>query len=456
MSDTYKGKTRAQLIEELERFQNRLSELDAIQVEHQVTRKALWESEERYRQLVESVNDIIYVTDSSGVFTYVNPAAMKIVKYPEAEIRRMHYLDLVKPDFRERLDIFYREQYAKKIPATYREFPIIDGKGGEAWIGQNVQLIVRDDDVIGFQAVARDITEHKRAEDELKRRSSQLDMLIRERTAELIAANEKLQVEISERRRTEEAVTRQRDELKSINRELKTAHEEVEFFNDLLSHDIKNYTNIASGFLQILLKGRQGELSGDQRESMEVALRQMGKITRLVNNVFTLSQVRRLQDSSLETLDLHTLIVSAVEWVKTACVDKPLRISYCGDRGRYVRAHPIVSGMIENLLDNSIKHNSNDEIQITLDVKGERREGGEFWKIDVEDNADGIPDSYKRKVFERYERRSKQSGTGLGLALVKTVVDRLGGYVQVRDRVPGQHERGAVFGLALPKASTPK
>lgn len=125
----------------------------------------LQQSEARYRQLVEKAQDIIYGTDLNGFFTYVNPAASRLMGYQGAELIGTHFTELVREDHRQRVAARLVDQFRGRRPATYDEFPVLPRDGRELWIGQNVQLMVSGEGrVEGFQAVARDITERKRAQ----------------------------------------------------------------------------------------------------------------------------------------------------------------------------------------------------------------------------------------------------------------------------------------------------
>ena len=130
---------------------------------------ALRMSEERYRQLVEYSRDIIFRTDSNGRFTYVNPIAERITGMTRDAILGLHYSDLILPDYKESLTKFFNKQFISKEPYTYIEFPIRTTKGEVVWVAQNTQSIIVSDKCIGFQAVARDITERKRMEMEIVR-----------------------------------------------------------------------------------------------------------------------------------------------------------------------------------------------------------------------------------------------------------------------------------------------
>jgi len=126
--------------------------------------EALQESEERYRALVENASDLVYRTDKTGHFTFINRAALTMIGYEKRELFGKHYSTLIHPDMRKNAAALFGRQFKKGIPNTYSEFPILTKDGREVWLGQNSQLIAQDGQVTGFQAVSRDITERKRAE----------------------------------------------------------------------------------------------------------------------------------------------------------------------------------------------------------------------------------------------------------------------------------------------------
>lgn len=124
----------------------------------------LAESEKKYREMVETAGDIIYQTDRRGLFTLVNPVGLKITGYAAEELIGKSYLDLIRPDHRTTVERFYGRQFVKGLPITYHELPLVTKQGETIWLGQNVQLLTEDEAAVGFQAIARDITDRKRAE----------------------------------------------------------------------------------------------------------------------------------------------------------------------------------------------------------------------------------------------------------------------------------------------------
>ena len=161
--------------------------------EHRETEEALSKSEESYRFLVENANDIIYKADSTGHFTFFNPIAVKATKYSEQELTGKHFTELMRQDYRKKAERFYVLQIVKKTPSSYYEFPMITKNGEEVWLGQQVQLIIEANQVLGVHAIARDITGRKRAEKALRESRKKLRFL----SSHLLTVQEREQRRIS-------------------------------------------------------------------------------------------------------------------------------------------------------------------------------------------------------------------------------------------------------------------
>ncbi|MGH2359960.1 MAG: PAS domain S-box protein, partial [bacterium] len=152
--------------------------LDAMAAELRETAERLKEREEHYRLIVDHTSDVIYKTDSTGRVTFFNPTALRTLGYSPEELQERVYLDLIRPDFREPTERFYRTQFLQKTPRTYFEFPMVAGDGREVWLGQNVEIVFDGDHVAGFQAIARDITDRKYSEATLRDSENRFRALI--------------------------------------------------------------------------------------------------------------------------------------------------------------------------------------------------------------------------------------------------------------------------------------
>ena len=145
---------------------------------HMRVQEALRASEERLRHLVEHAQDLIYYCDRQGCFTYVNPAAARLMKYHPDELIGRHFLQLIHRGHHRRAGRLYTRQLRDGLPSTYLEFEAVTKTGDTVWIGQHVQLIAEGGVVAGVQAIARDITPQKDAEDRLRRSEAKYRSLI--------------------------------------------------------------------------------------------------------------------------------------------------------------------------------------------------------------------------------------------------------------------------------------
>ncbi len=143
-----------------------MAEMKENEVQHAAMERALRDGENKYRQLVESANDIIYRTDDRGCFAYVNPVGLRMTGYEEKDVLGKPYLSIISPAVRKEAEAFYKKQVLSRMNNTYRELPILKKDGSELWIGQNVQLLFDQGKIVGFQALARDITDRRKIEAE--------------------------------------------------------------------------------------------------------------------------------------------------------------------------------------------------------------------------------------------------------------------------------------------------
>ena len=155
-----------------------LVEREADLVGERGTAERLGVSESRFRDLVEAADDILYRTDAAGRLVYVNPAAGEVLGYEEGDLLGRDFLDLVRPDYREEARRFYEDQRAHGIPNTYCEFAMVTRGGEELWVGQRAQVLAEDGAFAGLQALARNITERKLAQQTIEHEHEQLRQIV--------------------------------------------------------------------------------------------------------------------------------------------------------------------------------------------------------------------------------------------------------------------------------------
>jgi signal transduction histidine kinase len=282
----------------------------------------------------------------------------------------------------------------------------------------------------------KEVAERKRVEEELQNKHEELEIQAEELEAqkeELRANNDELETQILERKRAEE--------------ELLEAKMRAELYLDLMSHDINNLHQIALGYLE-LSKDMQAE--GVQGDFLDKPIEVLQRSSQLIKNV---RKLQKLKDGLFRTEKVDVRAVLAhVQSEFGSVPNKAVLMNFNGNGHYYVMANELLYDVFSNLVGNAIKHTGDRaSIVVDLDVVKDNGNGGRYCRVMVEDDGPGIPDDFKGVIFNRaLKGTTKAKGMGLGLYLVKSLVDSYGGRVWVEDRILGDHTKGAKFMVMLP------
>ena len=155
---------------------------------------------------------------------------------------------------------------------------------------------------------------------------------------------------------------------------------------------------------------------------------------------------------SLDRSDLDNILEEAVHEVGTSD-QRNVMINFQPRSGRMVMASDLLKDVFTNIIGNAIKH-SVGQVIVGINIKKVGTGRKAYYQAVIDDNGPGIPDETKNILFSRLQQGdTKAHGRGLGLYLVKRLVDDYSGEVSVEDRVPGDHTKGAKFVVLLPVAS---
>ena len=240
----------------------------AIALENARAEETLRKSEEKYRSLYESSRDGIISADMKGQILDVNQACMDMLGYSKDELRKLAYQQLTPLKWHESdADIIKNQVLARGYSDVFeKEFIRKDGTtfpiSIRVWLMKNEQ-----EQPVGTWAIVRDITEHKRAEAELKKHREHLAELVEERTAELKRTNEALETEITGRKRAEEA---SKENSEFVNTLLNTIPVPV-FYKDTEGR----YIGVNKSFEEFYGQTQQ-ELAG--KSVFEIAPRQLAEV----------------------------------------------------------------------------------------------------------------------------------------------------------------------------------
>jgi PAS domain S-box-containing protein len=245
--------------------------------------------------------------------------------------------------------------------------------------------------------------------------------------------------------------------LKSTEKELQDAKGQVEMYLDLMGHDINNLNQIGIGFLELALDRirTRGKLGPDDQLLLDKAMETQVSSSRLIENV------RKIQRSRSGGLKLHLIgLYEVIAPLKGYFSDVPHRkviIKTFPEKHCYVNANELIGDIFSNLIGNAIKHSPPEKcLKIDIGLKKVIVRGQDFYAVSIEDNGPGIPDELKGRLFTRFQRgKTKTAGRGLGLYLVRTILEDFKGKILVEDRVKGDYSQGSRFVVLLPAASNP-
>ena len=349
--------------------------------------------------VMEYMNDVVIVLDMQGRVVDVNRAALFGLEMTANQVIGMHITQLLKerPDLIE----FFEGDESVRGNVTYTS------PSGKEFVLSSYISPLRDQQnkVIGRLLVARDITDERKMQVELRRAYDELEIRVQRRTAELEQAN----------------------------KELEQKNAELERFTYSVSHDLKSPLITISGYLGYLKEDIvAGNVERLEKDTQRIA-NAVDKMDRLLTDVLELSRIGRVVNPS-ETLRIEEIIAEAVEAIRG-------RLDARGVSVQIQTNLPLVHGdkarlteVLQNLIDNSAKFmgdQSNPEIII-----GFIEENNNKPIFFVKDNGMGIASEFHERIFGLFNRLDPQiEGTGVGLALVKRIIEIHGGRIWVESEV---------------------
>jgi two-component system CheB/CheR fusion protein len=304
--------------------------------------------------------------------------------------------------------------------------------------------VVRDGDgrPLFLQGIAYDITESKEAEEALRRTHDDLAALVAARTADLARANEALRAEIRQRERLEEALRQRAEQLAEEGRR-------KDHFLAILAHELRNPLAPLRNALEILRQPAAREPARAwAKDAMDRQLRQMG---RLIDDLLDVSRINQGKiELRRERVDLSAVVSRAAESARPFLCERRHELAVSLPTAPvWLDADPLrLEQVAVNLLNNAAKYTEpGGHVRVSAE-----REGGEA-VLRVRDTGVGIPPEMLERIFEMFAQVdrslgcSHQWGLGIGLTLVRRLVELHGGSVRAYSAGTG---RGSEFVVRLP------
>jgi PAS domain S-box-containing protein len=397
---------------------------------------SLSKSEEKYRLLVDNANEAILVAQD-GRLKFANPKAVELLGYSLEELTNSPFTHFIHPDDRALvLERHERRLRGEEFPHVY-PFRIVDKTGAIKWAEINAVRFSWEDRPATLNFIA-DITWRQHAEEELRKHRDRLEELVTARTAELRRSIERLEEEITERKRAE-------SEREALIAELEAKNRELEQFTYTVSHDLKSPLITIRGFVGHLMKDLdQGNTERMRRDISRIS-NAAQRMERLLDELLELSRIGHSLNPP-EEVHLGAVAREAARMVAgrlrergvTLEISPDLQVVY-GDRSRLLQ-------VMQNLLDNSIKflgNQRNPKVEIGV------REVEEETAFYIKDNGMGIDPKCQERAFGLFEKLDNGGeGTGVGLAIVKRIVELHGGRIWIESE---GFEKGSTFCFTLPR-----
>lgn len=363
---------------------------------------ALRSSEERYRLLAENVKDVIWIVDPHLTITYVSPSCRQVFGYDPEELIGRTGISLL---------------------------PMEAQEGALKAVGEMIEKA---------EAISGDVT-----------RATPIEFELTHKNGRRICTEISIGLLRDERNRLSGIVGVARDisERKMTAHKLEEALEIAAFYNDLMAHDLSNMQQGIMSSMELILES--GKLPKELEHLVHAALSQSERGAALVGFVKKLAAIEG-EHVSLVPVDPYLPLKDAIEMVKNTFPEKQLVIESSLQEQKYsVLADEFLVDIFYNLLHNSVRLDHASIVRINLNANVGKRG---FLTVRMEDHGPGIDDSMKEAILSRIGVKGRRTA-GLGLTLVRRIIDRYDGEIWVEDRVEGDRRKGVRFVFAIPLAS---
>jgi len=309
--------------------------------------------------------------------------------------------------------------------------------------------------------LAAEIDRHRTVEEELRRACAELEAQVGMRAAEAARAQEQLNQEIQDRRRTEQSLRYSETLLRRLHEdledhiaertvELTKTIAELEAFSYSISHDLRAPLRAINGFAAILREEHADRLDPEGDELLMKIETNASKMAQLIDGLLDFSRLARAESVSTE-VDMTALARSVAADLIGDAPSRKIDVSVT-EMPRVMGDEAMLRQVWANLISNALKFSS-PRADSAIRIDGERNDGEIVFH--VRDNGVGFDMQYAGKlfgVFNRLHRADEFPGVGVGLALTRRIVMRHGGRIWAESGADG----GAVFHFALPAAPARK
>jgi len=405
-----------------------------------IAEQKLKESVDRFYAIFQGSRQAMIIVDKQGIVSDVNPAVVRITGYSKMKLNGKPVNDLlqtiVHPNYHKQAKALIKEIIRGQKPAT------TELRVHEKILEFNSFINILDFGyVIGFD----DVTEIRANKLKLDEYYRNLEQSVLERTQELNLKNESLEESQKALTFLLEDVNDTRIELQAAVLKIQDVNKELESFSYSVSHDLKAPLRAIDGFSQILLEDYFDLLDEEGKRYLNLVRENTQKMGQLIQDLLDYSRAGRLKLNK-ETVDLNQLVNDIIHELSEQ--EKQRKLEFITDNLPVLETdRMLVRQVFTNLISNAIKFtNKQEKALITINYNGE----GNNFEFAIKDNGVGFNMKYAGKlfnVFQRLHTPDQFEGTGVGLAIVKRIINRFNGKVWVK----AEPEKGAHFYFTIPK-----
>lgn len=390
--------------------------------EEKITRLRLENSEEKFRMLIDTADDLIFILNGFGYFNMVNKNGANALGYRPEEMIGKHFLDFVDKEDESKI----AEAFSKILTTQEKvifEVSFIDRFEKSITFEIHAKPMIVDGEVAGMISIGRNITNRKLYEQKIK-----------ELNAKLIEANRIISIE-RERARQKITLLEELNKLKS------------EFVSNI-SHELRTPLASVVGFAETI--ATDSDLPKETiKEFSEIILSEGRRLAKIINDVLDFSRLETGQEElKKEEFEIQKLIDEVESDFKNEINQKELVLSkeYPQKEVKIYADRKRLKQALDNLVSNAIKYTPKGG-RINLMVNDFEKE----IEIIVSDTGIGIPEKELPKLFQKFSKiyrpNAPVSGAGMGLAVVKQIIDLHKGVI----RVKSEENKGTTFIIRLPK-----
>lgn len=397
-------------------------------------------SMERFYKIFEGSNQAMVILNNKGGITEINSAVTSITDLSRSELEGKSTFSLVKE--------FVKPKYIKVATKTINDLLRRKRVGPVDLEYKNKILrfhtFIRITD-LGYVVIFDDITEARKSEKRLSEYYENLERSVNERTKELDKKNKSLEESQKALTFLLEDVNESRNELQTAVSKIKDANKELESFSYSVSHDLKAPLRAIDGFSQILLEDYSEKLDEDGQRYLNMVRENTQKMGQLIQDLLDFSRAGRLK-LNINKINLNSLVADILAELREPEKNRTMDVNV--SELPVIESDKVLMGQVfSNLVSNAIKFTKKRKV---AKIRIKCTEKPDHYEFIIEDNGVGFNMKYVGKlfnVFQRLHTPDQFEGTGVGLAIVKRIINRFGGKIWVS----AEPDKGAKFYFVLPK-----